>query len=121
MDQALFKQNYLLKCYLRSLYITSLVKAKFKKSLKKKLSRLNWTSCKALHKTYSLNITFRRRNTFFVIVSPYGSVIKTTSVRREGFKGRSQRQYGSMEKTIRQVKTIIEKFRIRFLNVTFLG
>ena len=70
---------------------------------------------------HGLKITFRRRNTFFVIVDPQGKVLKTTTVRREGFFGRRRKEYLSLYTTIKEVKKLIDLLGIEVLDVNFLG
>ena len=70
---------------------------------------------------HSLKITFRRRNTFFVIVDSKGHVLRTTTVRREGFFGRRRKEYLSLHTTIKEVKKLIDLLSIEVLDVDFLG
>lgn len=97
----------------------------FIKSLKKKNYILNFLSYPttnwSLYMRHSLKITFRRRNTFFVIVDSRGHVLRTTTVRREGFFGRRRKEYLSLHTTIKEVKKLIDLLGIEVLDVDFLG
>jgi hypothetical protein len=71
-------------------------------------------------KPCKLKVTYRRRNTFFVLTDNLDNVMSTTTIRREGFYGRRRRQYTAMQGTLRSIKKKLKMFFIKNLEVTFI-
>jgi ribosomal protein S11 len=68
---------------------------------------------KKIKKTHILlNITFKKRNTFFNVSQNFGKTIYLTSVRKEGYVGRKRTQYNSIFSVMRLVRKVIVNYFI---------
>lgn len=67
---------------------------------------------KKINHNILLNITFKKRNTFFNISKSFGKTVYLTSVRKEGYVGRKRTQYNSIFSVMRLVRKIILDFFI---------
>jgi hypothetical protein len=63
-------------------------------------------------KNILLNITFKKRNTFFNLSKSFGKTVYLTSVRKEGYVGRKRTQYNSIFSVTRLVRKMILDFFI---------
>lgn len=68
-----------------------------------------------------LKVTFRKRNTFFVLTDSKNFILESTTIRRQGFYGRRRRQYTAMQGTLRKLKKYLKFLFIDDLEVTFIG
>lgn len=93
-----------------------------KKNSRFKIDKLFLKKFKFLKKKKlcKLKVTYRRRNTFFVITDHLGFILDTTTIRRQGFYGRRRRQYTAMQGTLRSIKKKLKMFFIKNLEVTFI-
>jgi ribosomal protein S11 len=94
----------------RSIINKNLVKIAYSKKQKK------YVIIKLLKKTKKthilLNITFKKRNTFFNVSQNFGKTIYLTSVRKEGYVGRKRTQYNSIFSVMRLVRKVIVNYFI---------
>jgi hypothetical protein len=62
---------------------------------------------------FFLNITFKKKNTFFNVSQNFGNTVYLTSVRKEGYIGRKRTQYNSIFSVMRVVRKVIVNYFIR--------
>ena len=91
----------------------------FKKILEKKKYFIK-TGAKFVKK-FKLKISFGRRNTFFSILSPNNEIIEYTTIRRQGFYGRTRKSFIALQSTLRKIKERLKKLKIKNLETFFIG
>lgn len=96
----------------------------FKRELKKKKTELkpNLTNNLYFNKESSkLRIRFTHRNTFFTISDSKENILKTTSIRREGFYGRRRKTFTSLLTAMRSIKKSLRFLKIIKLDLIIIG
>ena len=71
--------------------------------------------------SFKLIITFKKRNTFFVLSDFFNRVQKTTTIRREGFFGRRRKAFLSLQTTLNIINKSIYELNTSVLDVILLG
>lgn len=70
---------------------------------------------------YRLRVSFKRKNAYFIVLNPWGRVIGSTSITREGFKGRRRKEFVSMQITVKKAIKLLHKLYINMIKVTIVG
>lgn len=68
-----------------------------------------------------LRLIFTHRNTFFTISDPYERLLKTTSMRKEGFSGRRRKDFTSLLTVLRGIKRSLWFLKIKKFDLIIIG
>ena len=69
----------------------------------------------------SLHVTFKKRNTFFLLRDFKNRTLYLTTVRKEGYLGRRRKEYVSIFTVAKQIKPLIYKYKLNKISLLFSG
>jgi ribosomal protein S11 len=69
----------------------------------------------------SLHVTFKKRNTFFLLRDYKNKTLYLTTVRKEGYLGRRRKEYVSIFTVAKQIKPLIYKYKLNKISLLFSG